>query len=130
MPYDTSTVRVECGYFLSRYAFDEGDAVANAATALRAILARDRETRGEVKATVSGQRIIAGLTELRDQAAAGTIPLRMVRLPVSVITYKHGDERYFMVIANDGTMWETVDPIGGPWNQNKHLPQPGEDGGE
>ena len=82
---------------------DRATAVSNFASALRAILARDRETRGEVKAE--------------------TPPLR--RVPVAMVPC----DGYVVVRASDGTIWRCLSPVEA-WCPYRPLPQPGEDGGE
>ena len=77
-------------------------ATTAAASALRAILARDRETRGEVKAE--------------------TPPLR--RVPVAMVPC----DGYVVVRASDGTIWRCLSPVEA-WCPYRPLPQPGEDGG-
>ena len=75
-------------------------ATTAAASTLRAILARDRDTRGE----------------------AAPPPLR--RVPVQIAAYDYGT----VVLASDGTIWE-FDSRNKGCIQLASLPQPGEDGG-
>ncbi len=104
-----SGVYVFSTIFRSHEFVTESMAVADAARSLRAILARDRETRGEAKATPA------------------TPVLR--RWPVQIVPYTLGEDTCFLAIANDGTLWETGCPIAGKWLRGITLPQPGEDGG-
>ena len=102
-------VRVQADGFRGFAGHSDDAAIRSAAAALRAILARDRETRGEVKAE--------------------TPPLR--RVPVQMATVVSGNEIYVVTLANDGTMWETDFPMHEcKWCRGSPLPQPGEDGGE
>ena len=92
--------RVVTPYMNGDWCVDRATAVNNAATALRAILARDRDTRGE----------------------AAPPPLR--RVPVQIAAYDYGT----VVLASDGTIWE-FDSRNKGCIQLASLPQPGEDGG-
>jgi len=84
-------------------------ATTAAASALRAILARDRETRVEAEPETP----------------------RLRRVPVQMATVVSGNEIYVVTLANDGTMWETDFPMHEcKWCRGSPLPQPGEDGGE
>ena len=106
---DFNCVRVESDGFIGCTSDSTHTAIGAAAGALRAILARDRETRGEATKPV-------------------TPPLR--RWPVQIVPYTLGEDTCFLAIANDGTLWETGCPIAGKWLRGITLPQPGEDGGE
>lgn len=107
----SGSVRVSWSDLTGRWFPVLDHAIEEAATALRAILARDRETRGEA------------------EAKPETPPL-LRRVPVQMATVVSGNEIYVVTLANDGTMWETDFPMHEcKWCRGSPLPQPGEDGG-